>query len=373
MYVLVAGLRGFPNIQGGIETHCEHLYPRLVALGCEVEVIGRTTYFEPDAPKTWQGVKLTPLWAPSNPQLETLLHTIVATLYAGIKRPDVFHLHAVGPALLTPLARLMGLNVVVTHHGPDYDREKWSGPASWLLRVGERFGMRWAQSRIVISKTIQNLVKNRHGRESDLIPNGVPKVSCPIEHEVIDELGVAPPNYVLQVSRLVPEKRQLDLIEAFEVSGLGARGWRLLLVGSLEPRTAYIEKLQQAAAQNSNVVLTGFQTGESLAQIFGHAGVFVLPSSHEGLPIALLEALSYGRRVLASDIPANLEVELAPAQFFALGDVAALAAKLAEAAAVDWSETDANSARAITQPYDWDLIADRTFAVYRRSLPALNG
>jgi glycosyltransferase involved in cell wall biosynthesis len=147
----------------------------------------------------------------------------------------------------------------------------------------------------------------------------------------------------------------------------------VLLVGSLEPGTAYIEELQKAAAQNTNVVLTGFQTGEALAQMYGHAGVFVLPSSHEGLPIALLEALSYGRQVLASDIPANLEVELVSTQFFVLGDVVALAEKLVDAAAKGWSDADANKARAITLPYDWDLIADHTYAVYRRSLPGLGG
>jgi len=140
MYVLVVGLRGFPGIQGGIETHCEQLYPRLVKLGAEVEVVTRSSYWDTAKPATHQGVKLTSVWSPSSTTLETFVHSFLAVLYAAYKRPDVLHLHAIGPAIFAPLARLFGLKVVVTHHGPDYDREKWNEFAKQLLRIGERLG-----------------------------------------------------------------------------------------------------------------------------------------------------------------------------------------------------------------------------------------
>lgn len=368
MKILVVGLRGFPDIQGGIETHCEHLYPRLVELGAEVEVFTRSTYWGKDKPKQYQGVTLTSLWSPAHTQLETFVHSFLAVVMAAFKRPDVVHIHAIGPAIFVPLARLAGLNVVVTHHGPDYDREKWGRFPRWILRTGERLGMRWAQSRIVISKTIRALVQDKHQRDSDLIPNGVPLASPVASTDWLQARGVTPGKYAVQVSRLVPEKRQLDLAHAFAASDASTAGWHLLLVGALDSDDEYQTELRSVAAANPQIMLTDFQSGDALREILTHAGAFVLPSSHEGLPIALLEALSYSLRAFASDIPANLEVPLPADQFFALGDVDALAGLLSEAAKHDWTDADRARALAITQHYDWDLIAQQTLEVYQRSL-----
>ena len=368
MYVLVAGLRGFPDVQGGIETHCEELYPRLAASGVRVEVLARRGYPATSTPHEWRGVRIDPIWSPRHAQLETLLHSLWATLIAIWRRPDIYHLHAVGPGLMVPLARLFGLKVVVTHHGPDYDREKWSPFARAVLRLGERWGMRWSQARIVISNTIRDLVQQQHQRDSDLIPNGVPTVTPPTTTGALQELGVAPGRYVLQVSRLVPEKRQNDLVAAFKASGARAAGWHLLLVGSLQADggDAYQQALQTEAGADSGVRLTGFRTGLELQELFAHAGLFVLPSSHEGLPIALLEALSYGRRVVASDIPANLEVGLAGEHYFPLGDTDQLRARIDAAVGTPWTEADAAAAVAETERFDWDDIAADTLSLYRR-------
>ena len=365
MYVLVVGLRGFPNIQGGIETHCEQLYPRLVELGARVEVVTRSTYWDASKPASFGGVQLTKIWSPSSTKLETLLHSLLAVLYAISKRPDVLHLHAVGPALFTPLARLFGLKVVVTHHGPDYDREKWGRFARWVLRVGECFGMRCSSRRIVISQTIRDLVFAKYNRRCDLIPNGVPKAQPVVSHDWLDGAGVTPGRYVLQVSRLVPEKRQLDLIQAFEKSAMQNSGWHLLLAGALDSDDDYQNALRDAARVNPQIVLTDFQTGDVLREILTHAGAFVLPSSHEGLPIALLEALSYSLRAYASDIPANLEVPIDEENFFPLGDVEALAALLDQASEGAWTEVDRARSLAVADKYDWDLIAEQTLKVYQ--------
>lgn len=369
MHVIVAGLRGFPDIQGGIETHCMYLYPCLIERGAQVDVIVRPRYYTNGLPESWRGVRFIPLFSPASTRLETIVHTLLATLYAAWKRPDIFHLHAVGPGIWVPLARLLGLRVVMTHHGPDYDREKWGWFARTTLMLGERFGMQWASARIVISKTIDRLVQSKYGRNSYLIPNGVPAVEPVAGHAWLDSQGVVPGKYVLQVSRLVREKRQTDLIQAFVASGIATQGWRLLIVGALDGNDAYEDEVQAAAQAHQEILLTGFQTGAELAEIFTHCGAFVLPSSHEGLPIALLEALSYGLRVFASDIPANLEVEINRDQFYPVADVGALTELLESVVEKPWSATERTAALTIAKTYDWDLIADLTEGVYRELLP----
>lgn len=354
------GLRGLPNVQGGVETHAEQLYKRLATLGCDVEVLVRSPYV-PAEQKHFGAIRLRRIWSPRRPGLEALLHSVLCVLYAGVARPDVLHIHAVGPAIVTPIARLLGLRVVVTHHGPDYDRDKWRRFARWVLRTGERVGMRYSHARIAISKVIANLIESKYGRSAHLIPNGVAVAERQAGTEHVLRMGLEPGRYFLQVSRLVPEKRQLDLIRAYAECDHG--DWKLALVGGLDA-DAYGKAVQEAA-QTAGVVLTGFQSGLALKQLYSHAGAFVLPSSHEGLPIVLLEALSYGLPVLASNIPAHLEIALDRSSYFAVGDVPALARGLTHLrhTPID-EETRVQRAREVAAAYDWERIADKTLAVY---------
>lgn len=357
------GLRGFPGVQGGVETHAEHLCPLLAEMGCDVTVLVRSPYQPRDVGRTWRGVKFVPLWAPRSKGLEAILHSLLGVLYAAVKRPDILHIQAIGPAIMTLPARLLGLRVVVTHHGPDYDRQKWGRFAKWVLQTGERFGMRWSNARIVISEVIRSLVRGKHGRESTLVPNGVVLPALPDTAAAPSAFGLEPGRYVLLVSRLVPEKRHLDLIEAFRRAALP--GWKLAIVGASDHPDAYVRQVLDAAAATPGVVCTGLQTGLSLRELYAHAGIFVLPSSHEGLPIAMLEALSYGLPVIASDIPANVEVGLPAAHYFPLGDVEALVVRLREFAAQPLTFEAREARRAwVSERYDWRDIARRTLAVY---------
>lgn len=365
MRVMVLGLRGFPGIQGGVETHAEHLYPRLKELGCEIEVITRSRYWTATAGEAVPGIRFIPLWSPASTGAEAFVHSFLGVLYAGLKRPDVLHIHAIGPAIFAPLAKLLGLRVVITHHGPDYDREKWSGPAKFILRTGERLGVLFSDARIVISGVIRDLVKRKYGRDSDCIPNGVEIRAAVGPGETLARFGLEAGRYLVNVSRMVPEKRHLDLIKAFDRAALD--GWKLVLVGDLSADDAYIRQVVEAAKSSPNSVLTGFQSGRALAELYSNAGVFALPSTHEGLPIALLEALSYGLPSIASDIPANLEVDLPRGQYFRVGDIADLADAFTRIATqerpADYRETLQNWVRG---KYDWAPIARSTLGVYER-------
>jgi len=356
------GLRGFPDVQGGVETHAEHLCPLLVERGCEVTVLARLPYQPAEVGPEWKGVKFVPLWAPKSKGLEAILHSFLGVLYAAVKCPDILHIQAIGPALMTPLARIMGLRVVVTHHGPDYDRQKWGRFARFVLQLGERWGMRWSNGRIVISKVIADLVCAKHGLESVLIPNGVVLPQLPYSIETLQQFGLNRGRYVLLVSRLVPEKRHLDLIAAFKRANLS--DWKLVLVGGADHPDAYQREVMEKAAE-AGVVMTGFQRGLVLQELYAHAGLFVLPSSHEGLPIALLEALSYGLSVLASDIPANLEVGLPAEHYFPLGNIEVLADRIRLLSRESMTLEARENVRAwVSQRYDWHEIAEKTLRLY---------
>lgn len=361
--VIMVGLRGCPGVQGGVEAHAEHLCPLLANLGCDVTVLTRSSFQPRGAGREWKGVKLVTLWAPRSKGLEAFVHTFLGVLYAGIKRPDILHIHAIGPGIMALPARLLGLKVVVTHHGPNYDHQGWGRFSRFVLQLGEFFSMRISQRRIVISHVIRELVLRKHKIGSNLIPNGIVVPEIPATSRALKSFGLERGRYVLLVGRLVPEKRHKNLIEAFQVASLP--GWKLVLVGGSDHPDAYMREVVRMAGKTPNVVMTGFQTGLALRELYAHAGMFALPSSHEGLPIVMLEALSYGLPVIASDIPANLEIGLGAEHYFPLGNITALAQRLTDFSTRPLAAADRERRRQwVRERYDWREIAARTREVY---------
>lgn len=360
--IMVVGLRGIPDVQGGVETHAAELYPRLAKLGAEVTVVGRRPFRPDSVGSEWRGIRLRWLWAPRRRGVEAAIHTTLGVLYAGIHRPDVLHIHAVGPSITTPLAKMLGLRVVVTHHGQDYLREKWRGPEKSLIRLGERFAVRFSDAMIAVSSSVQAMVRAQYGREVTWIPNGVASRPASVGRVLLERYGLTPHRYVIQVSRLVPEKRQLDLINGFRSAGLV--DWKLVLVGGSQGSDHYAAAVTEAAACDPRIICTGLLEASATHELLRHAGVFVLPSSHEGLPIALLEALAYGVPSLASDIPGNREIGLDAESYFALGDAQGLSDRLRFLAASP--EVRAAAVRRypeICRRFDWNQIAQATITV----------
>lgn len=362
MKIVVIGTRGFPEIQGGVETHCEQLYPRLAELGAEVTVMRRACYVTTkNQISEYKGVRLVDTYCPKRKSLEAIVHSTVAVFKARSMHPDLIHIHAVGPSLVIPLARLLGLRVVATNHGPDYDRQKWGRLAKAALRLGEWCQAHFAQHIIVISQTIAGILRDRYGRTEGvhLIFNGVNRPITTAETSYISSLGLEQHRYVVAVARFVPEKR-LDLL-AIEANHIAELGYKLVFAGDADIEDEYSRALK-AKCKELGVVTTGFIKGEKMRQLMTHAALFVLPSTHEGLSISLLEAMSYGLDVLLSDIPANKLGELSANDFFHVDDRQSLHDALT---------------RKLTHPqprrnydmrnYDWDNIARQTFEVYQEA------
>lgn len=359
MKIVVAGTRGIPDIPGGVETHCEELYPRLVEMGHDVTVIRRTPYVtDANRKHTYRGVKLIDVYAPKRKSIEAIVHTFLAIIKARRLNPDVLHIHAIGPAIMTPMARLLGMKVVTTNHGPDYDRQKWGRLAKFVLKTGERMGARFSNRVIVISKVIAGILADNYGRkDTDLIFNGVNTPIKATSTDYIESLGVEPGKYILAVGRFVEEKGFHDLIEAY--TRLGDTDVKLVIAGDTDHEDDYSRRLKKQAHE-AGVVLTGYIKGEPLRQVLSHAALFAMPSYHEGLPIALLEAMSYNLDVVVSDIPANLlDCLNRDTDFFHTGDIDSLAGALQRKLSA--GDTPRNYD---LSPYNWDTIARQTEALY---------
>ena len=362
MKIAVVGTRGFPDVQGGVESHCEHLYTQLAHKGGEITVYTRKPYVDSEI-DNYKGVSLVSVGCPKNKFLEAIVHTFKAILKARKLRPDILHIHAVGPSFFAPLARILGMKVVVTSHGPDYERKKWSAPAKIFLKFCERMGMTYANKIIAIANNISDDIKKKYGKDAVVIPNGVEIPQRRDTDVTLKMYGLQKKKYILAVGRLVPEKGFHDLIEAFNLGDFG--DYKLVIVGSADHEDRYSHSIKNKAGDNNQVVLTGFLTGLPIQELYSHARLFVLPSYYEGLPIALLEAMSYGLSCIVSDIPANRNIELSENRFFEPGNVKLLNVKLKEFIADLWKEEDRdNQILMIKERYKWSKIADETIKIY---------
>lgn len=357
MKVVVTGTRGIPNIMGGVETHCEELFPRIASKGYDVTVIRRKSYVN-DTLTEWNGVKLVDVEAPKRKSLEAIIHTFKAVIKAKRLKADVIHIHAIGPALLVPFAKMLGMKVVFTHHGPDYDRDKWGRQAKLALRLGESLGCKFADEVIVISNVIKDMIAKKHGRwdHVHLVYNGVPEPELCDYPEYFEEMGIEKGKYIIGMCRFVPEKNLHHLVDAFAM--IKPKGCKLVLAGDADFEDDYSRHLKETARKNG-VVLTGFIKGRKLHSLLTNARCYVLPSSHEGLPIALLEAMSYQLPVIVSDIPANMEVELSDSCYFHVGDINALARKLQKNIDGEYHKEQYDLSK-----YDWNHIADQVCEIY---------
>lgn len=357
--VFVIGTRGIPELLGGVEKHCEQLYPRLARLGYEITVFCRASYFDgAKRPKSWNDVNLAYIWAPRCKGLETIAHTVQCVFFCLLKRPDIVHVHNIGPGLFIPFLRMARIKTVLTYHSMNYLHQKWGVIAKSFLRLGERVGCTWADHVIFVAKSTHGMVSQRYRCHSTFIANGVESPTLLPPAEALGRRGLAPRKYILAVGRIVPEKGFLDLLKAFISL---ESDWKLVIAGTADHEDNYSRSVRDIASQHDRVVLTGFVKGDDLRELYSNAGLFILPSHHEGLPIALLEAVSYGLPVLASDIPANREF-VDEGNTFPVGNTEVLRDLLAQHLPRPFCFP--KDRELVMNEYDWDKIAEKTAQVF---------
>ncbi|WP_114946223.1 glycosyltransferase family 4 protein [Microvirga calopogonii] len=366
MKICVLGLRGIPSVVGGIETHCEQLYPRLQGRRSSdsFTIIGRRSYCG-DQSSQFNGVEVVALPHMKSKHLEAISNSIIALLYARFQlHADIVHIHAIGPALVAPIAKALGLTVVVTHHGTDYNRDRWHALAKGVLRIGEFCALHFADHVIVVSPSLTKNLKKRHQSRSShitFIPNGANHVLDVTAWQaassaLLDRFNLKPGRYVITVGRLVPEKGFDCLIRSFRRSNCGMK---LVIVGDAGMDQSFVDTLHREA--DENVVFTGYLSQPDVVVLLRHASLFVLASRHEGLPIAALEAAMSGCPVLLSDIEANLDLGFPSTSYFRVGDVEDLERKLRAP-----HHTFSVDRPAVLNDYDWNRISEATSQVYTR-------
>lgn len=387
MRIAMIGQKGFEIGErgGGIEQHVRALSLHLGRRGHEVTVYARRRYVPAASASTFRSRRGEPgviiRYVPTvyRKNLEAIVHTFLCTLDALFRPYDIIHYHGVGPSTLAWIPRLLKpkARVVCTFHSQDRFHQKWGWFARLYLWFGEWAACRFPHATIAVSHVIQVFARKRYGRQVVYIPNGA-EVQTVAATDRLPAFGLEPGKYVLNVGRLVPHKGVHYLIDAWKAVRRegGKDGWKLVIVGAATYTSDYEKRLKDMALGRDDVLFLGYQSGEALRQLYAHAHLFVQPSESEGLPVVVLEAMSFGLPVLVSDIPENLEAmsprsELGadrrlPGFSFANKDAGDLTDKLSELLNHPELVADA-AARAqetVRTSFSWEMISVHTEAVY---------
>lgn len=369
MKIAVIGVKGLPANQGGIEHYCQVMYPKVVQRGHSVDLYARSSYINQPwfSVAEYQGVRV--ICLPSLPVrgLDALTSSGFAALVAAFKGYDVVHFHALGPSLFSFLPRLISsAKVIVTCQGLDWQRDKWGKLSSRLILLGEKVAAKYAHHIIVVSQALQAYFQKTYGVKAVYIPNG-PGTYAPSDpnFSFVRSLNLEPGKYLLFLGRLVPEKRPELLIRAFQQ--LKNSDWKLVLAGGNSDTTDYIAELSQISDNDPKIIFAGELKNSRLSEMVRGAGLFVLPSDLEGLPLAMLEAMREGVPVLASDIPPHLQLIGRERGFlFNAGSVSACTQALEQAIAQpEKREYRARQAQQhVKANYDWEKITTENLLVY---------
>ncbi len=361
MKIAMIGLRGIPAKSGGVEVVVENLAPLLVRSGAEVTVYCRTPYCK-ERPKEYKGVKLRYLPTINTKHTEAIVHTFLSTMDVMFRRYDIVHYHAMGNGLFSLLPRITGKKTVVTLHGLDWEREKWGSAAKLYLKLCERLISVFPNRVISVSKKIKHHYKKKYGKDIEFIPNGVDIIPGRKIY-LLRKYGLKKDNFILFISRIVPEKGLHTLIDAFKKTKTDLK---LVIAGDPTHTEEYFDELKKLAKRDRRIIFTGPLYGEWKYEAFSNARFFVLPSTIEGMPIVLLEAMSFGLCPLVSDIRENTDVIGNMGFSFRCKDTEDLRKKLEYMLAnPELIRKKGKECKAMVEKnYRWDAVAKRTMEVY---------
>lgn len=364
MKIAMIGQKGIPAVYGGVERHVEELAKNLVKSGHEVFVYTRRNYTDKNL-KEFEGVKLISLPNIKTKHLDAISHTFMACLHALRQDFDIIHFHSIGPSSLIWIIKLFrqGVPVIATFHTKCYEHKKWGFFARLYLKFGEAITCKLPDKTIIVSNSLADYAVKKYHPNAVYIPNGVTFSRMDELNSEIKQWGLQNGNYIVAISRLIAHKGLAYLIKAYQSINTDKK---LVIVGDGSYTEEYVKFIKDLAGNNPNIIFTGCQSGQTLRQLFSNAYLFVQPSESEGLSIALLEAMSYKRAIIASDIPENREALADCGFYFKNKDTQNLAERMRELL----DNPDSAKLKAeqgyirAEKMYNWENITKQIIAVY---------
>lgn len=370
MKIAMIGHKRIPSREGGVEIVVEELSTRLVKKGHIVDVYNRKgknvldKNIKVEKIKNYKGVNIKEVFTFQNKSLNAIVYTILATIRAIFGHYDVIHFHAEGPCSMIWLPHLFKIKTIATIHGLDWQRAKWGGFATKYLKFGEKMAVKYADEIIVLSSGVQKYFEETYGRNTTFIPNGVNRPQLKEAKKIKEKWGLEKDSYILYLARIVPEKGLHYLMDAFKEIDTDKK---LVIAGGSSHTNDYFEEIKRKSKEDSRVIMTGFVQGDILDELYSNCYLYCLPSDIEGMPISLMEAMSYGCNVLTSDIEECLQVTGKYGYTFEAKNVQSLRKSLEKSLTGMDRKNNEEISEYVLQKYCWDNIIEETERLYNKS------
>lgn len=372
MKIAMIGQKKIGNREGGVEVVVEELSTRMVKMGHDVICYNRKGKHALDKKvKTYKksiykGVILKECITIDKKGLAAVTSSFFGTWKILFSNADIVHYHAEGPCAWMWIIKLLSKKkIVATIHGLDWQRAKWGSFATKFIKFGEKCAVKYADEIIVLSKNVQKYFQDTYNRETVFLPNGVnepEKIKIDIMKK---KYNLEKDDYILFLGRIVPEKGIHYLIEAFKNIKTNKK---LVIAGGASDTNQYYADLKSSSLNNNSIIFTGFVQGKELGELYSNAYVYCLPSDLEGMPLSLLEAMSYENCCLTSDIEECAEVIKNMGVTFKKANIKDLENKLQylidNKNIVDKYKNNAKNY--ILKKYNWDVIVNNTIKLYER-------
>ena len=368
--IAMFGHKRVPSREGGIEIVVEELCTRMVKEGHNVCCYNRKGHhvsgaeYDQNINTNYKGIQIKNVITIEKKGLAAVTSSFFASIATAFGKYDVVHIHAEGPAAFCWIPKLFGKKIILTVHGIDHRREKWKGGfgAKFIL-WGEKCAVRFADEIIVLSKGVQDYFRQTYNRETVFIPNGVNRPEKRDSDLINKQYGLEKDSYILFLGRLVPEKGLRYLVEAYKKVDTQKK---LVIAGGSSDTDDFMAELKQMANDDERIIFTGFVQGHMLEELYSNAYIYTLPSDLEGMPLSLLEGMSYGNCCLISDIEECTGVVGDYAVTFRKSNVEELRNKLQMLCDDEMivQNYKLKSADYICEKYNWDNVVTQTLSMY---------
>lgn len=371
--IAMIGHKRIPSREGGVEIVVEELSKRMVKKGHNITAYNRRGHHvsgkefngisNNNQIREYEGINVITVPTIESKGLAAVTSSFFATIKAVFKRYDCIHYHAEGPCVMLLIPHIFKIRTVATIHGLDWQRSKWGGFATWYLKLGEKIAAKYADEVIVLSENVRKYFLETYNRETKFISNGIEKPEILSPKLIKSKWNLDKDDYILFLGRIVPEKGLQYLIDAFlEVE----TDKKLVIAGGASDTNDFMNEIKEKAISDERIIFTGFVQGKELEELYSNAYLYTLPSDLEGMPISLLEAMSYGNCCVVSDIDECEEVIEDKGFTFKKGNVEDLKNKLQELCENEElvKKYKDNASEFICSKYNWDEVVKNTLKLY---------
>ncbi|MDR1624466.1 MAG: DUF1972 domain-containing protein [Tannerellaceae bacterium] len=312
--VAIVGTQGVPASYGGFESLVENIIGENCSPNIQYTVFCSGKDMR-DKKETYKGCRL--IYIPLHANgVQSIAYDILSMLRA-IRGYDVILVLGTSGCMFLPILKLLSSSrMIINIDGLEHRRGKWSKLERWVLKYSEAMAVKYADVIVADNKGIQDYVTETYNTSSTLIAYGGDHVDRNVPEKLqntyLTGYGLKRNKYAITVCRIEPENNCHIILEAFARNPQRT----FVFVGNWD-HNKYARHLKEKYARYTHIViLDAIYNLDILYTLRVNAGMYIHGHSAGGTNPSLVEAMFFGRPILAYNVTYNKETTNNEAYYF---------------------------------------------------------